>query len=197
MYTDFYFINKSFITNQDSIVFFQRKAIDISPNAIFTRIENCQYNWAHKIRLFWNLSCRIVNYSETISSVCNLKTIYSRQNKLFFISKDGIISMQQRYGNGNQIIDFEQIIGYNVLGMQLYRGKLLIVEHYFQHKHLHFEIDTIVSIAQYDCKNKDLVLEKVKDIIDVDIIGLKSVYITLKGERNTGTKIHIDSIKKW
>lgn len=200
MFTDFYFKNGSSFATGDSIVFFQKKITAMLPNTIiFTTIENCQYGWSHKVRVFWDLKFRFIKKSRNISPVYDLKTTYKIRNKFFFISKEGTITVQQSNGNGKQIIDFEQIKGNDVLGVQFYRGKFLIGEQYFRGKYLSFQIDTTISVAIYNHKNKlgSIVIEDLNNILDLDFISLKSVYITLTGNINKGNKVQVDVIKKW
>jgi hypothetical protein len=200
MFTDFYITNTSLIRNQDYIVFFQKKIKEDLPNTtLFKSVQNCQYNWSHKIRVFWDLSCRFVDPSGNTSSVYNLKTTYTKQRPFFFISKQGTISIQQSYGNGNQILGFEKIRGNQVFGVQLYRGELLIGEDYFEGKYLALQVDTIISVAIYnrEIKYDALRIEEIKNVLEIDFIGLKSVYITLTGNKNKGNKVQVDAIDKW
>lgn len=195
MFTDFYFTNLYSKDNHESIVFFQKKITETLINTItFGKIENCQYNWSHKTRVFWDLRFRFLKASGNTSEFYDFKNIYNLQNKFFLISRDGIFSFQQSYSNGKQIIDFEQIKGNSVIGIQFYRAEFFIGEQFFTGKQLRFHIDTIISIAQSGQKCID---EKRSFYLDLDFTSLKSVYLTLIGNTDSGNKILIDRVEKW
>lgn len=195
MFTDFYFTNLYSGDNHDSIVFFQKKITDTLINTItFGKIENCQYNWSHKIRVSWNLRFRFLKSSGSTSEFYDLKAIYNLQNKFFLISKEGILSFQQNYGNGKQIIDFEQVKGDSLIGVQFFREEFFIGEQFFAGKRLSFYIDTTISVAQ--C-GKECFDEKRSSYLDFDFTSLKSVYLKFIGNKENGNKILIDKIEKW
>lgn len=192
MFTDFYFTNTSTSGNNNCFVLFQK-----SRTTDFISIENCQYRWSHRIRFHWDLSFRFLKKSRNTTPVYNLKTSYTKQRIKKFLSKEGIISMQQSYGNGKQVLDFEQIKGNEFIAIQLYRGELLIDEQYFKGKYLNFQIDSIISITQGNFKNKSLLTDMIKTVLDFDFTGLKSIYLTLVGDKNTRNEIRIDTVEKW
>ncbi|GGX30345.1 hypothetical protein [Aquimarina muelleri] len=200
MFTDFYVKNLSTINSSNKVVFFQKttpsRLFDITS---FTSVENCQYNWFHKVRVYWDLSFRLVYASGDITSIYNLKTTYITQRKSFLIFKEGIISVQQSYRNGKQVVDFEQIKGNGFIAVQFYRGNFLVEKQYFIEKHLSSQIDTTISIALHHHKkiSKNLEFQKTKTILDIDFTSLKSINITLSGSENRGSKMLIDTLVKW
>ena len=60
-------------------------------------------------------------------------------------------------------------------------------------------MDTVISLAQYDLDNECRILEmeKIKNVLSVDFLGLKSVYVTLRSDKNIERMMKIDSIEKW
>ncbi|MFY0629708.1 MAG: hypothetical protein JXR05_04955 [Flavobacteriaceae bacterium] len=198
MFTDFYFTNLSSTRDLNSIVFSQKTmAQESSMTSFFFSIENCQYKWSHKIRVYWNLGFRFIERSGNISPLYNLKTSFTKQKKAFIISKSGITSIQQGYSNGKESVDFEKLKGDGFIAVQLYRGDYLIGEQYFKGSHLNFQVDSIISISQYNHKNKTLFEDIRRTILNVDFICFRSVFIKLLGDKNTGTSLKIESAKKW
>lgn len=182
MYTNFHFTNLSIGNN--NIAFFQKdrnKSLANTKKNIW--VKNCQYKWSCKIRVLWDLSFRLVKACGNTTSLYNLKTVYTTINKLFLISKHGIISIQQSHKSGKQIIDFKQIKGNEFIAIQIYRGDFLIEEQYFKGKYLSFQIGTVISISKLNSKEPSL---------NIDFTSLKSIYLTL-----VANKIQLETIEKW
>ncbi len=200
MNTDFYLTNASASGKTEHIVFFQKiRPSKKSGVTQFSMIKNCPYRWGHKIKVCWDLSFRLVTRSGVMTSVHFLKTIYTLQKKRYLISKDGIIMVQQSYKSGNQVIDFDQIKGNEFVAVQLYRGDILIEEAYFQGQYLHFEVGTIIRIG-FDVPKSTVnnsVTKHPRTILDIDLVGLKSIYLTICGDSSKGNMIIIDTILKW
>jgi hypothetical protein len=198
MFTDFYFTNASSVRSDNSVGFFQKTtAQKSSATRCFVRIEKCQYGWSYRMRLHWDLSFRFVKRSGNTTPVYHLKTSYTKQKKIFLISKGGIVSMQQSYGNGKQCIDFEKTKGNDFMAVQLYRGAFLIGEQYFKGKYLNVQVDSMIRITQYNDKNKSLLIDTVQNVLNIDFICFKSVYLTRIGDKNTGNTIKMDAIERW
>lgn len=200
MYTDFYLTNLSTVEMYRNVVFFQKTTTNTHP-AIrsFKNVENCQYKWSHKVRVYWDLNFRLVYASGGTTSAYPLKTVYTRQSKFFLISKEGIISVQQSYRNGKQIIDFEQIKNDGFIAIQVYRGNYLVELQYFKGKYLNSQIDTIINITQ--CYKRELSeglsIKDLKDTLNIDFTTLKSVFLSLEGDKGSTRKLHIDNTVKW
>ena len=197
MFTDFYFTNASSVRSDNSVVFFQKTtAQKSSMTKGFASIEKCQYGWSHKKRLHWGLSFRFVKRSGNTTPFYHLKMKYTKQKKAFFISKDGIVSMQQSY-NGKQIIDFEKIKGNEFIAVQVYRGAFLIGEQYFKGKYLNIQVDSMIRVTPCNDKNTPLLIDAVQNVIDIDFTCFKSVYLRRIGDKNTGSTIQMDAVEKW
>ncbi len=198
MFTDFYFTNRSNIRSDHNIVFFQKITAQKSLTTRgFASIEKCQHDWSHKVRLPWGLSFRFVKRSGNTMPVYHLKMRYVKQKKAFFISKEGIVSMQQSYDNGKQHIDFVQMKGNDFIAIQLYRGAFLIGEQYFMGKYLNVQVDSIIHVTQCSDKNESLLADTVQNVLNIDFICFKSVYLTRIGDKNKGSTIKIDAVEKW
>jgi hypothetical protein len=197
MYTDFYFTNASSVRSDNSVVFFQKTtAQKLSMTRGFASIEKCQYGWSHKMRLHWSLSFRFVKKSGNTTPFYHLKVRYTKQKKAFFISKDGIVSMQQSY-NGKQIIDFEQIKGNDFIAVQVYRGTFLIGEQYFKGKYLNVQVNFILHVTPYNDKNIPLLIDTIQNVLSIDFTCFKSVYLRRIGDKNKGNTIKMDAVEKW
>ena len=200
MFTDIYFTNLIPFSKENRTVFFQKEAVSKVPDSIiFKAIEKCNFGWSQSIRIWWDLSFKLVNSSGNTTYTYPLMTVTSLQRTKFFIWKEGTVSITQSYGNGNQIIDFEQIKGTAFTGVQVYRGKYLIAEQCFSGKQLQFQINTIISISQSYNKNDLQIIEtkKNQDVLNLDYVGLKEIHFSLESNKNKNNKLIVRKTKKW
>lgn len=201
MFTDIYFTNLTPLSANDTrIAFFQKNVARTASGAtIFKVIQKCQYGWSHVVRIPWDLSFRFVKQSGNTTPVYPIKTIYKPGNKKFLISKEGIVTVKQDYGNGKQIIDFEQVRGSAFSGVQFYRGKFLIGELYFIGKHLNFQIDTLVTVTESYGKNEldtmDVATPQPVAALDIDLTGIKSVYLSIN--KKSTNKLLVQKVEQW
>ncbi len=198
MFTDFYFTNLSTTGTHKQIVFYQEAITKLRNNTRHCiMIEQCQYNWSQKFRLYWDLSFRLIKRSGVITSPYQLQSCCVKHRKFFFVSKEGTIVMQQKYRCGDLILDFKQLKGTGFKTVQLYRGKIMVEEHQVDDGHINLQIESIIKVG---IKNKDSnhdINTKLKEVLSFDFIGLKSVYIQLVENKKEGSKIQIGSINKW
>jgi hypothetical protein len=191
MYTDFYFTNKSSLLYKYSIALFQKsntlQNIDKKP---FVVIENCPYGWSNKVRIYWNLSFRLVDQFDNLSPIFHLADVCTKPIKKHLLFKEGTITIKQYIHHGNMVVDFDQTKGNKIQGIHFYRGKLLIHKQSFNNKTLYFETSTNICFEQ--CAKSDT-----QSIVDFDFTGLKKLYITSKGDQNTGNKFQLIRKEKW
>lgn len=200
MFTDLHFTSLAPVSANDiRIAFFQKNvAPDLRCGTVFKIIQKCQSGWSHTIRIPWDLSFRLVKPSGNTSPPYHLKTSYSLQKKKFLIWKEGIVTVQQSYGNGKQIIDFEQIKGNAFSSIQFYRGKFLIAELYFRGKYAQFQIDTIITVIEnYGGNEMDqMTTENFNSTsLDLDFTGIKSIYLSVN--KQTINKLVVHKTEQW
>lgn len=200
MFTDVYFTNLTPAKGSNSkIAFFQKNvAATASRGNIFQAIRECQYGWSHVVRIPWDLSFCLVKSSGNRSPVYHLKTMYGLGNKKFLIGKEGIVTLKQNYGNGKQLIDFEQIRGTGFASVQCFRGKFLIAELPFIEKRTQFQIDTKITIIEGDGSNWDRtgVIENPSSVAyDFDLTGTKAIHITIN--KKILNKLIVQNLELW
>ncbi len=200
MFTDVHFTNLAQTTNAARLAFFQKNiALGIPFGKVFKVIQKCQYGWSYTIRIPWDLSFRLVKPSGNTTTIYPLKETYSLEKKKFLLSKDGTISVSQDYGNGKQIIDFEQMKGSTFSSVQIYRGGFLIGEQYFREKAAQFQMDTNISIIENYILNEGeiMALEKTHSAtLDFDFVGMKTIHLSLKGDK-TLNKLIVQKVEQW
>jgi len=201
MFTDIYFTNLTPLPAGNTRIAFFQKTEDAARygNSIFKVIEQCQHGWSHKVRVPWQLSFRLVKSCGSVGSLYPLKTVYRTANKKFLIFKDGVITVLQSYGNGKQIIDFEQLKGNSFSGVQVYRGAFLIAEMPFFPKTIRFQIDTQITIIENAGKSEQETIELASKqpfgAINLDLTGIRRIYLTINKKMNN--QLSVKGVEKW
>lgn len=170
MFTDVYFTGHAAL--QAGIAFYHPQ-VSAKPGhgAIFNAVR-CPHGWTHRLRIFWELSYRLVRSPGNSSHPYALKHSYRQEQKQFLISKDGVLTVQQGFANGKQVISFEQTQGNPCSGIQVFRGKLLIAEQFFSGKQLEFQIENTVNVSENSEVQNDPALS-------FPLSGQKSIHIAL------------------
>lgn len=200
MFTDIYFTNLTPVSYGDTrLAFFQKNvAGNIPCGTVFRVIEKCPSGWSHHVRIPWDLNFRMVKLSGNTTQPYPIKTCYHPEKTKFLLWKDGTVAVNQHYGNGKQIIDFEQIKGRPFSGVQFYRGKLLIAELYFKDKYLSFEIDTQITVIENNTKNETetIAIEDISPtVLDFDFTGIKAIHLSVN--KKISNKLIIDDTERW
>jgi len=151
MYTDVYFTNRTPSgSDQVGLVFFQRQtAATQNTSRIFRTIEQCPSGWSHLVRIPWNLNFRLVSTNGNFSDLRPLENVYKEGSKKYLLFKEGTLVLQQRYMNGRQYIEFEQLKGKPCAGIKLFRGDFLIAELYFNTCTICFQVDDTINLCHF------------------------------------------------
>ena len=177
MFTDVYFTNRAL---PHAGIAFHHGQVLAGPvcGPVFKAIR-CPYGWMHRFRIPWQLNFRLVRSPGNSSHPYMLKHSFKPEKKQFLISMEGIITVQQSYGNGKQIIDFEQEKGKAYCGIQIYRGKFLVAEAYFSGKYLQFQLDETVSVIQNFVEGMEITpaANSSSGTLKFDLSGLKAIYL--------------------
>lgn len=196
MFTDIYFTNSAPLSSPARVAISQKDiALTRSSGTIFKVIEKCQHGWSHVVRIPWDLNFRLVKSSGNITPPYYLKTTYKSENKKFLIWKNGTITVQQNYGNGKQIIDFEQIKGNGFCSVQFYRGEFLIGELYFTGKHITFQIDNNITIIENYVPNKmgTVAGNAQSAAFDFDLSGIRALHLSI----DKTNKLIVHKTEQW
>lgn len=193
MFTDVHFTNLTSLSAADRIAFFQKDTgVMIACGTVLKVIQQCQHGWSHTIRIPWDLNFRLVKTAGITTPAYALKTTYKPGRKKYILSKEGIITLQQDYGNGKQIIDVEQVKGDAYDAVRIYRGELPIAEHFFVNRMVQFQIDNTISVVSNYNENDNLAG---KTALNFDLTGIKSIHIGINDPKLN--QLIVRKVEQW